>query len=232
MTTPFLLSSLFAFRGVLAIFFGLVAIFWPVEVFAVLIVLFGIYLIVDGASIMGWMLMSRSARTPEFGIQALACILVGISALIWPVGFERVLLVAAGLIAVLLGALGMLHVVKLKSADASTGRLSLSAIVALLCGVILLAAPLSGAVVISCAIGLYALLYGVALLTAAHRLRHHRFPNDMGTFREPQEPKRLGKNKVPFLLGERAPLSPEAGARKNEATRLSHLPPLRWRWPG
>jgi uncharacterized membrane protein HdeD (DUF308 family) len=51
--------------------------------------------------------------------------------------------------------------------------LILGGIISVLLGIVLFFAPGAGIVAISWWLGIYALLFGIALLTAAFRIRHH-----------------------------------------------------------
>src|SRR5918995_3810221 len=75
-----------ALRGLVAILFGLAALFWPGLVLAVLIVLFGAYALVDGvlALIAAFRSSARGARRGLLLIEGVVGILFGLVALFWP----------------------------------------------------------------------------------------------------------------------------------------------------
>ena len=73
-------------RGVLAILFGVAAILWPGITLLTLIVLFGVYAIVDGL-IAIWTGFSRTRESPRwwtFLVEGLLGVGAGIAALVWP----------------------------------------------------------------------------------------------------------------------------------------------------
>jgi uncharacterized membrane protein HdeD (DUF308 family) len=75
-----------ALRGLVALLFGLVVLFWPGLVFAVLAVLFGIYAVVDGAITFVPALRSseRGARRWLPLSEGAVGVIAGLIALLWP----------------------------------------------------------------------------------------------------------------------------------------------------
>ena len=73
-------------RGLVAILFGLAALFWPGLILAVLIVFFGAYALVDGVFAIVAALRSsgRGMRMPLLLIEGVIGILFGLVALFWP----------------------------------------------------------------------------------------------------------------------------------------------------
>jgi uncharacterized membrane protein HdeD (DUF308 family) len=159
-----------ALRGVLGIGFGLAALVVPGATMLSLMLLFAAYAFADG--IFGLVSVFRAARQHErwgyLTFEALANIATAAIAVSWPgltvVAF--VFLVAFWAIVtgvLMLGAAFELH--------EGRGWLILSGLASLLYGVLLIAAPLLGAVVLTWWIGAYAIVFGVSLLVLAFRLR-------------------------------------------------------------
>ncbi len=159
-----------ALRGVLGIGFGLAALVVPGATMLSLMLLFAAYAFADG--IFGLVSAFRAARQHErwgyLTFEALANIATAAIAVSWPgltvVAF--VFLVAFWAIVtgvLMLGAAFELH--------EGRGWLILSGLASLLYGVLLIAAPLLGAVVLTWWIGAYAIVFGVSLLVLAFRLR-------------------------------------------------------------
>src|SRR5215203_6323437 len=75
-----------ALRGLVALLFGLVVLFWPGLVLAVLALLFGIYAVVDGAITFVPALKSseRGARRWLPLIEGAVGVIAGLIALLWP----------------------------------------------------------------------------------------------------------------------------------------------------
>ena len=159
-----------ALRGVLGIGFGLAALVVPGTTMLSLMLLFAAYAFADG--IFGLVSAFRAARQHErwgyLTFEALVNIATAAIAVSWPgltvVAF--VFLVAFWAIVtgvLMLGAAFELH--------EGRGWLILSGLASLLYGVLLIAAPLLGAVVLTWWIGAYAIVFGVSLLVLAFRLR-------------------------------------------------------------
>jgi uncharacterized membrane protein HdeD (DUF308 family) len=164
-----------ALRGVLAILFGIVAFVAPTATMLALVLFFAAYSLLDG--ILSVVLAVRGARKGErWGwllLNGLLGIAVGVLAAVWPgiTVLAFVFMIAAW--ALLSGALMLAAAIGLK---ASHGRwlLVFGAIVSLVYGVLLSAAPLIGALVLTWWVGAQALVFGVILIALAFRLREHR----------------------------------------------------------
>jgi uncharacterized membrane protein HdeD (DUF308 family) len=164
-----------ALRGVIAVLFGLIALAAPGAALLSLALLFGFYLLVDG--IIGLVMAIRAVgghgRWGGLLTEAVVNIVVGLIALVMPaaavLGF--VLLMAAW--ALVTGVLMLIGAFRL---HASHGRwwMALGGVASLVWGVLLAAAPLVGAVVLAWWLGLYAIIFGGALLACAWRLRGQR----------------------------------------------------------
>jgi uncharacterized membrane protein HdeD (DUF308 family) len=159
-------------RGVIAILFGVVALAAPGAVLLSLALLFGIYLLVDG--VIGLVASVRSVMAHgHWGAllaEAVLNMLIGLIALFMPAAavLAFVLLMAAW--ALISGGLMLAAAVKLHT---SHGRwwLGLGGVASLIWGVLLVAAPIVGAVVLAWWLGIYAIVFGIALLACGLRLR-------------------------------------------------------------
>ncbi len=161
-----------ALRGVLAILFGIVALLTPGVVLLSLALAFGVYLLADG--VLAIVSAIRAARAHErWGLllaEGVLNIAMGLLALLFPVGaaFGFVLATAAWAIVsgVMMAGAGF-------RLEARRGRvwLILGGIVSTIWGVMILLAPVLGAVVLTWWLGAYAFAFGVALLVLAFRLR-------------------------------------------------------------
>jgi uncharacterized membrane protein HdeD (DUF308 family) len=174
-----------ALRGVLAILFGLVAIFLPGATMLSLILLFAAYMLVDG--IFAIVAAVRAARQRErWGLlvfEGLVDIATGVIALLWPgiTLLAFVLLVAAW--AIVTGALMFTAAFRL---NIEHGRvwLALGGLVSVLYGILLIIAPLVGALVLTWWLGAYALVFGISLLVLAFKLYPHRSESPRGPLPE------------------------------------------------
>ena len=159
-----------AIRGVLGILFGLVALFLPGATMLSLVLLFAAYVFVDG--VFGIISAVRAARQHErFGLlmfEGIVNIITAAIAVVWPgitvVAF--VLLVAIW--ALLSGGLMLAAAFRI---DDGRWWLVLGGIASLIYGVLLIVAPLMGALVLTWWLGAYALVFGVSLLVLGFRLK-------------------------------------------------------------
>jgi uncharacterized membrane protein HdeD (DUF308 family) len=165
-----------ALRGLVALLFGLVVLFWPGLVFAVLALLFGIYAVVDGA-----ITFVPALRSSERGVRRWLPLTEGAVGVI--AGLVAILLsgmTANGLVYVIVGwalATGVLKIltaILLRSEVENVWLLTGSGALSVLFGVLL--AVLAGFEVpfLAPLIGAFAAIVGLALIVFAFRLRERR----------------------------------------------------------
>ena len=164
-----------ALRGVFAIIFALIAFFWPDATIVSFVLFFSAYMLVDGVFgiVSGIRAASRHERWGLLILEGVLNILVGIIAFLMPVltvVFFVTLLAVWSLIT------GILMIVAAFKLDPAFGRgwLIFSGLVSALFGVALLIAPLVGAVVLTWWLGAYALVFGIALVILAFKLRSRK----------------------------------------------------------
>jgi uncharacterized membrane protein HdeD (DUF308 family) len=161
---------LIGLRGVLAVIFGAIALFMPIATILALVLLFSAYMIVDG--VVGIYAAIRAARRREswgfLVFQGIASVAAGAIAFVWPglTVLAFVLLIAAW--SIVSGCLMLAAAYKTEN-----GRwwLALGGAAALLYGILMIVAPLAGAVVLTWWLGAFAVLFGVALMVLALQLR-------------------------------------------------------------
>ena len=159
-------------RGALAIVFGLIALFLPGATMLSLVIVFAIYAFVDG--IFAIVSAARAAQAGgRWGLlvfEGLVNIAVAVISVLWPglTAIAFVLIVAVW--AILTGALELAAAFRLATED---GRwwLVVCGLVSLVYGALLVVAPMIGAVVLTWWLGAYALIFGVALVVLAFKLK-------------------------------------------------------------
>src|ERR687898_1934566 len=162
-----------ALRGLVALLFGLVVLFWPGLVFAVLALLFGIYAVVDGAITFAPALRSsdRGARRWLPLTAGAVGLVAGLVALLWPgLTIDGLVYVIVGW-AVVTGTLKILTAILLRAEVENGWLLAGSGALSVLFGVLL--AALAGADVpfLAPLVGAFAVVVGLALIVFAFRLR-------------------------------------------------------------
>lgn len=159
-------------RGIAAILFGLVTLYWPGITMLSLVTLFAAYMLVDGAFAIASAI--RAARRRERWIflvlNGIVNIAAGVVALLWPgiTVLAFVMIIAAS--SILSGAFMIVSAFRLNT-DHGRIWLLLGGLVSLAFGVLLVLAPLAGALVLTWWIGAYALFFGCFLVILSVRLR-------------------------------------------------------------
>jgi uncharacterized membrane protein HdeD (DUF308 family) len=165
-----------ALRGLVALLFGLVVLFWPGLVLTVLSLLFGVYAAVDGAITFVPALRSqdRGARRTLPLAEGAVGIFAGLVALLWPgLTVSGLFYVIAGW-ALVTGVLEILTAVVLRAEVENGWLLAGSGVLSVLFGIVL--AILAGSEVPFLApfVGGFAVVVGLALIVFAFRLRDQR----------------------------------------------------------
>jgi uncharacterized membrane protein HdeD (DUF308 family) len=164
-----------ALRGVFGILFGIVAFAMPGVTMLSLVLVYAAYMLVDG--FFAIVAAARAARQRErWGLlilEGVVDLLAGAFAVAWPglTVLAFVILVAAW--AIVSGGLMVAAATQLKL-DHGRWWLVLGGIASVVYGVLLIMAPMIGAVVLTWWIGAYALIFGACLLVLGFRLRTHR----------------------------------------------------------
>jgi len=162
-----------ALRGVASILFGILAFALPGVTLAVIVVLFGAYALVDGILAIVSAIRALHGHKPwgSFLLEGAFGIVIGLVTFFVP-GVTLVFVVTLIAIwAIVTGALEIAAAVRLRRHVPGEWVLILTGIVSVLFGILLFAAPLTGALVIVWWLGAYAVLFGILLLVLAFRLR-------------------------------------------------------------
>jgi uncharacterized membrane protein HdeD (DUF308 family) len=164
-----------ALRGLAAVLFGILAFVWPGMTLAVLVLLFGAYALVDG--ILGILAAFRGDTQHRWALalEGVVSVLAGLAAFAWPGLTALVLLYIIAFWAIATGVLEIVAAVRLRRALSNEVGLIIGGVLSVLFGIVLLVAPGAGALAVVFLIGAYAIVFGLALLGVAWRLReHHR----------------------------------------------------------
>jgi uncharacterized membrane protein HdeD (DUF308 family) len=161
-----------ALRGLLAIAFGIIALVWPGLTMLTLLLIFAAYLIVDGVfAIVSAINAARERdRWVMLALSGVLSILAGGIAFAWPGITLAALLILIAAWSIVSGVLTFASAFRL---NIEHGRiwLALGGIAQLAFGILLLAAPAIGAVVLTWWLGIYAIIFGVFMLVLAFQLR-------------------------------------------------------------
>ena len=163
-----------ALRGAAALLFGILTLIWPAISLIALILLFGVYALVDGASIF----VAAAARDSDgwgsrglLFLHAALGVLVGIITFIWPGITALALLYLIAAWALVTGALQLVAAVRLRKQIQNEWLLGLTGALSVVLGILLAIRPGEGVLAVTWLIGPYAFLVGILLLALAFRIR-------------------------------------------------------------
>jgi uncharacterized membrane protein HdeD (DUF308 family) len=163
-----------ALRGVLAIVFGISAFVVPVAAMLSLVLVFAAFSLADG--VLGIVAAIRGARRGErwgwLVFSGLMSMLAGIVALVWP-GITLLFFVTLVAVWALVSGVAMLIAAFQLKTNHGRWWLVLGGVASIIYGVLLIVAPMIGALVLTWWVGAHALILGVSLVVLAFRLRSH-----------------------------------------------------------
>jgi uncharacterized membrane protein HdeD (DUF308 family) len=161
-------------RGALAVLFGLLTLIWPGVTVLVLVALFGAYALVDGVIALVTAVVggreNRSQRVWQI-VEGVAGILIGIMTFAWPGVTTLVLLWLIAFWALVTGILEIVAAIRLRREIQGEWMLILSGALSVVFGLLLIVWPAAGALTVVTLIGIYALIFGAALVMLGLRLR-------------------------------------------------------------
>jgi uncharacterized membrane protein HdeD (DUF308 family) len=160
-------------RGIAALVFGMLAIVWPGVSIAALVLLFGAYALVDGVfTVISSIANARGqSRWWVLLLEGLVGIAFGLFTFTRPGLTTLALLYLIGGWAIITGILEVSEAIKLRKAITGEWALILGGILSVVFGFLLFLVPAAGAIAIAWWIGIYAIMFGVAMIALAFRLR-------------------------------------------------------------
>jgi len=166
------LRTMFLFRGIAAIVFGILTLVWPNLSLTVLVLLFGVFAVISGITVVVAALRNRQEE--GWGLllfEGILGILAGVVALVWPgiTALAFLFLIAAWAIIT-----GIMELVAPLSFPMSAGRAALmvlAGLVSIVFGVLLAAQPSSGLLAVVWLIGVYAIVFGVMYIAVYFQSR-------------------------------------------------------------
>lgn len=163
-------------RGVLALFIGGVALIWPVSTLRVLFILLGVFLIIDGAVEGGaaWMHRRLERRWTASMFEGVLGFVIGVLALIRPLGIAFVLIYLLAFWALLTGAIRIAGGLQLRRMIEHEWLMILSGVLSILLGVFFILLPMIGLVALVWIFAAIMILFGMFQLFLGRRLRHAR----------------------------------------------------------
>jgi len=154
--------TMFLFRGIAAVLFGIIALVWPNMTLSILVFVFGLFAVISGITAVVAAL--RNTEFPGWGWllgEGILGILAGAIALAWPgiTALAFLYLLAAWAILT-----GVFEVIAPLAYPMSGGRAVLTAltgVISIIFGILIAAQPSSGLLAVVWLIGVYAILFGI-----------------------------------------------------------------------
>jgi uncharacterized membrane protein HdeD (DUF308 family) len=168
-------------RGIAAIAFGVLALFWPAITLISLTLLWGAYTLVDGVFAL-WAAISGRANAPAMGprwwmaISGVVSILAGLAAFFWPGMTAFILLIFIGIWAIIIGVLTIWGAIQARKEIEGEWVLGLFGLLSIAFGALVLFQPGAGALSLIWTIAGYAIFAGVLLIMLAFRVRKFKRP--------------------------------------------------------
>ena len=162
-----------ALRGLVGVLFGILAFVAPGSVLAALVYLYGAYALLDG--ILALVAAFRAAevhhRWIAMALDGLISIAAAVIAFVWPGLTAVVVVYIIAAWAIITGALELIAAVRLRREIENEWALGLGGVASIVFGILVMVFPVAGTLTLVWLIGAYALIFGVALLVLAFRLR-------------------------------------------------------------
>jgi uncharacterized membrane protein HdeD (DUF308 family) len=160
-------------RGVLAIIFGLIALFSPIATAVALAILIGAYAIVNGVFDIIEAIRHRGSSSMVFRIVLGAVsILFGILVLVWPGISLAILVIMVGIWAIIIGIIQIVASVRHRAVPHSGWVWGIiGGALSILFGILVLIWPGTGLVSIIWIIGIWAIVWGITLIVLGIQLR-------------------------------------------------------------
>ena len=160
-------------RGIAAIVFGIAAFAWPGLTIAVLVMVFGAYVLVDGVLGIVDSIRYRERLTNWWLwlLDGILGVIVGLLTLLMPGVTAVVLVIFIAAWSIIGGILRIVAAINLRKEIEGEWYLALGGAVSVLFGVLLVIMPGAGIVTLGWLIGIWAVLFGVLFVMLAFRLR-------------------------------------------------------------
>lgn len=164
---------LFFLRGILALVFGIAALFFPQAAFLSLVFIFGAFALVDGifALISAFTSNAKSENWWWLIFEGVVGILIGVLTIIQPTAMGEAWLLLIGVWAIATGIFEIITAIRLRKVIVGEIWMILSGVVSVAFGALLMVYPTSGAVAIGIIVGVFAILFGILFIMFALNLR-------------------------------------------------------------
>lgn len=162
-------------RGLFAIAFGILAFLWPGLTLAALVIVYGIYAMVDGITAI-WFGLAGGRGRPWWAMLLVGILGVaaGVVTFLWPQITAVALLAVIAAWAIIRGIFEISAAIRLRRVIDNEWLLALGGALSIAFGVLLAVQPAAGALAVVWIIGAYAIAFGVIAVALSLRLRWYR----------------------------------------------------------
>jgi uncharacterized membrane protein HdeD (DUF308 family) len=160
-----------AYRGILAILFGILAFAWPGATLATLAIVWGAYAVVDGLFALTYGTRGGQARRWTFILSGLVGVVAGLIALFFPAVTALAFIMVLSVWAVVIGVMEVCYAIQHREGGSHPWLVGVSGLLSIAIGVFVFAYPVASAISLVWVIGAYAVVYGITMLAAAFKLR-------------------------------------------------------------
>jgi len=162
----------FIVRGVFAILFGLICLFFPPVAILALATLFGFWLLLDGVSGLASAWQSRGHGHWWLPLlEGIAGLVAGFLAIAWPTITALVLVLFVGVWAIMTGLFEIWAAIRLREQIKGEFWLGLAGLISVLFGLYVIIFPGNGILSVLWLIAIFAIVFGVSLIGLGWRLR-------------------------------------------------------------
>ena len=164
---------LFLFRGLIAVLFGLLFLFWPGIVLSIFVILLGLFIILNSL-IWLWQSLKTPVGEGRSTLMLLASILgilVGIIAIVAPFFIASIIVVIIAIILLITGFSELGMAIFVEGTASNRILLGIMGALAVILGGIFVFYPLLGAATIIYVVGIFAIVFGIMSIILAFMIR-------------------------------------------------------------
>ncbi|MBN9110502.1 MAG: HdeD family acid-resistance protein [Pseudonocardia sp.] len=161
-------------RGIFAILFGLILLFTPGTALLALVLVFGVYAVLDGitAVVAGIRHRSEDNHWGWHVVQGVISVIAGVLAFAWPGATVLVILFLIAFWSIVAGIAEITESLTMRRNGSSTwGWVLAAGILSIVFGILLVVQPSAGLVTLLWIAGIWALVFGIVVVVWAFRLR-------------------------------------------------------------
>jgi uncharacterized membrane protein HdeD (DUF308 family) len=164
--------TMILFRGIAAVLFGIITLVWPNMTLSVLVLLFGVFAIINGITAVAAAL--RNTGEQGWGLlllEGILGILAGVVALVWPSITALAFLYLLAAWAILTGIMEIIAPLSFPMSGGRAALIALAGLASILFGILIAAQPSSGLLAVVWLIGAYAIVFGIMYIVVYFQSR-------------------------------------------------------------